>query len=82
VKYEIIVQLQKEVLDPEARAIRTTLHGVGFKDLRNLSVTRRYIVEFEKDTENPFEQAQKIAQKFLANPVSQHFKINRVEDEL
>ena len=79
-KFEIIVQLQKDVLDPEARAIHNSLQQVGFNSLEDLSVTKRYVINFTNNTENPEEKAQEIAEKFLSNPVSQNFQIKRLSD--
>lgn len=80
-KYEIIVELQKEVLDPQARAIKKTLEEQGFSELKGVTLSKRYLIELESNTKNACEHVQKIASSYLANPVSERYKINRIDDD-
>lgn len=75
-KYEIIVQLKKEVLDPEGRAIQETLGRLGFGALKAVEVSKRYVVELAS-AEDPQGAAERIAREFLANPVSETFQVRR-----
>jgi phosphoribosylformylglycinamidine synthase len=79
-KYEIIVQLKKEVLDPEGRAIQETLGRLGFRALKAVEVSKRYVVEIaESAAEEGVEAAAaRIAREFLANPVSETFQVKRL----
>lgn len=78
--YEIIVQLKKEVLDPEGRAIQETLGRLGFDALKGVTVSKRYVLELEEQANSKDGQAtaEKIAKEFLANPVSQTFQIRKL----
>lgn len=78
-KYEIIVQLKKEVLDPEGRAIQETLGRLGFHTLKGVEVSKRYVVEIQPEgSADGTPTAEKIAREFLANPVSETVTIKRL----
>ena len=77
--FEVLVQLKGEVLDPEGRAIEETLRAQGIDDVAGVFVAKRYVVSFANDTKNPDKLIQEIAASYLANPVSQTFKVKRLE---
>lgn len=76
-KFEIIVQLKREVLDPEGRAIHETLGRLGFRALKGVTVSKRYELEIEGAEAEAQEIARKIAGEYLANPVSETFEIRK-----
>ncbi len=69
------VFLKREVLDPEARAIQTTLDPELISCLTNLRICKQYEFEFDLNLEDSMSKAKKIAEKYLANPVSQSFEV-------
>jgi phosphoribosylformylglycinamidine synthase len=71
--YEVVVQLKKEVLDPEGRAIQETLGRLGFRALKGVTVSKRYVLELDDE-----QTAGQIAREFLANPVSETFTVRRL----
>lgn len=77
-KYEIIVQLKREVLDPEGRAIQETLGRLGFRALKAVEVSKRYILDIDGADVAPQAAAERIAKEFLANPVSETFTVKRL----
>ena len=77
-KFEIIVQLKREVLDPEGRAIQETLGRLGFRALKGVVVSKRYELEFSGSEAEGQEAAKKIAAEYLANPVSETFEIRKI----
>ncbi len=74
--FEIIVQLKKEVLDPEGRAIQETLGRLGFSALTGVTVSKRYVLELSGDGGS--ELADQIAREYLANPVSETYQIRKL----
>ncbi len=77
-QYEIIVQLKKEVLDPEGRAIRESLNRLGFNSLKNITVSKRYVVEIDDKSESPDNLADQVAKEYLANPVAETYSVKRL----
>jgi phosphoribosylformylglycinamidine synthase PurS subunit len=76
--FEIIVQLKKEVLDPEGRAIYETLSRLGHASLRGVTVSKRYLVELDDADGRAAEEAERVAKEYLANPVSETFQVKRL----
>ncbi len=76
--YEVIVQLKQEVLDPEGRAIQESLGRLGFRALRGVTVSKRYLLELEDQDGQGKDAAEKIAREYLANPVSETFQIRKL----
>ncbi len=77
-EFEVLVQLKKEVLDPEGRAIKDTLTRLGFDGVRQVTVSKRFLIELDPGTRNPDAVVQEIAKEFLANPVSQTLQVKRL----
>ena len=76
--YEVIVQLKKEVLDPEGRAIKESLGRLGLGSLRDVQVSKRFVIEIDDNDKDPDGTADHIAKEFLANPVSQTYQIRKL----
>jgi phosphoribosylformylglycinamidine synthase len=76
--YEVIVQLKQEVLDPEGRAIQESLGRLGFRALRAVTVSKRYLLDLEDHDGQGKDVAAKIAREYLANPVSETFEIRKL----
>lgn len=76
--YEVLVQLKAEVLDPEARAIRDTLVAHGTTGIESITIAKRYVLSVSHDEPHPENKIKKIADKYLANPVSQTYSIKRL----
>ena len=78
--YEIIVQLKKEVLDPEGRAIHETLGRLGVREVTGVTVSKRYVIELAgAEAPDPSTQlVDRIAREYLANPVSETYQIRKL----
>jgi phosphoribosylformylglycinamidine synthase PurS subunit len=79
--FEVLVKLKDEVLDPEGRAITETLraHGVsGIDSKTSIEVSKRYVVSISLEESQAEEAIKKIAENYLANPVSQTYEIRRI----
>lgn len=77
-KFEVIVQLKKEVLDPEGRAIKQTLERVGVEDIRSIKVGKRYLIEIDDSCKDKAKKAEEIARSYLANPVAETFEVKGI----
>ena len=82
-EYEVLVQLKGEVLDPEGRAIQETLKSQGIHGVASVQVSKRYVVSLDPlKTKSPAEAdlaVIDIAERYLANPVAQTFKVKRLD---
>jgi phosphoribosylformylglycinamidine synthase len=76
--FEVIVQLKKEVLDPEGRAIQETLDRLGFRALKGVSVSKRYVLDLDDGDGQAAGRAETIAREYLANPVSETFTVRKL----
>ena len=76
--FEVVIQLKKEVLDPEGRAIQESLDRLGFSSLKGVNVSKRYVLEIDENDANPESTAKKIAEEYLSNPVAETFTLERL----
>ncbi len=74
----IHVTFKKTVLDPQGRTIRSTLNGLGHKNVLDVRQGKYFEVEIGDETppETAREQVDKIAREVLANPVIEEYRID------
>ncbi len=75
--FEVIVELKKEVLDAQGRAIKESLQRLGYESLSDIKVSKRFVLALPNE-KNPEQKAQEIANAFLANPVSETFTVRKL----
>lgn len=80
-EFEVIVESKKEVLDPEGRAITSSLKNLGFNELSEIKVSKRYLISMSPESGQFFaeEKAHEIAKKHLSNPVAETYRLNKVD---
>lgn len=75
-KARVHISLKTGVLDPQGKAIESSLHGLGFSAAAN--VRQGKLIELDVDASNE-EDAKKLVeemcQKLLANPVMEQYTI-------
>ena len=75
-KIKIIVTLKNGVLDPQGKAIKQTLNGMGFPNVEGVRQGKYFDVEInEKDESKAKTKAEEMCKKLLANLVIEDFKI-------
>ncbi len=71
----IKVTLKKKILDPQGKAIESSLHNLGFTSLAGVRTGKNIEISIN---ENDLEQAksfiQSACEKLLANPVTEEFE--------
>lgn len=73
------VMLKPEILDPQGQAVANALPHLGFGTPVSLRIGRHVQLELEADTpEAALEQASKIADTLLANPVIEDYAVRLV----
>jgi len=80
VRVRVEVRLKPGVLDPAAETIQRSLTQLGFTDLRDFSQTRVFDLELDKTrAEDALADARAMAERLLANPVIETWRVELVE---
>jgi phosphoribosylformylglycinamidine synthase len=76
--------LKPEILDPQGQAVANALPRLGVTGVESVRIGKRIEIEFagadDADSGARLAQAREIADKLLANPVIEDFRL-RVEDD-
>ena len=75
-KIKVIVTLKNGVLDPQGKAIKQTLNGMGFANVENVRQGKFFDINInEKDETKAKSKVEEMCKKLLANLVIEDFKI-------
>ncbi len=80
--FEVVVELKPEVLDAQGRAIKESLQKLGFAELADVRVSKRFLIKLENqslDGVSAQKKAELIAKDFLANSVSETYSVRRLD---
>lgn len=80
---EINVMPLKALLDPQGKAVNSTLHGIGFNEVSNVRIGKHINLEIEAPSrEVAMEKVTEICSKVLSNPVMEgyDFKLTEITD--
>ncbi len=79
-KVTVIVTLKADVLDPEGEAIRKVSRSLGYEAVEGVRQGKFFEINIEGRTEQEAKSlAEDLAEKFLANPVIEDYRVERVE---
>jgi len=72
------VTLKKTVLDPQGRAIRSTLNNLGYASIEDVRQGKFFEIQLADGTAPSAarEQVGRIAREVLANPVIEEFRVD------
>ncbi|QKY71464.1 phosphoribosylformylglycinamidine synthase subunit PurS [Lentibacillus sp. CBA3610] len=75
-KVTIHIMPKKDVLDPQGKAIQTSLSALGFSEVEEVQ-TGKLVEVFMKDSEDINQRIGEMCDKLLANPVMEdyHFEV-------
>lgn len=69
-----------ELLDPQGKAVGSSLHNLGLQQVNNVRIGKHITLQIDADNK---EDAQKLAEeackKLLANPVMEQYDVSIVE---
>lgn len=72
----IEISLKNGILDPQAKTIFNALHSLGFECVKNLTITKKMILDLGiENSEEAHKQLESMAKDLLANPVIENYKI-------
>ena len=77
----VFVRLKRGILDPQGTAVKRALEGLGYREVQDLRVGR--VLEMELDATEPSQacgRLEEMCRKLLANPVTEEFSVEIVED--
>ena len=75
-KIKVIVTLKNGVLDPQGKAIRQTLNGMNFSEVKEVRQGKYFDIEVStNDEEKAKDKAEEMCKKLLANLVIEDYKI-------
>ncbi len=79
-RLEIRVTPRPGILDPQGKAIHHALHSLGWTDVDDVRVGKAIHLELEAEDEAAARAtAEEMCRKLLANPVTEDFTIDRLE---
>ena len=75
-KVRVNIYLKEGILDPQGKAVHHALNTLGFENVKDVRIGKQVTMELNtKDKEEAIKEATKMAQKLLANPVTEDFDI-------
>ena len=75
-KIKVIITLKDGVLDPQGKAIKQTLNGMNFPQVKSVRQGKYFDIEVnETDEEKAKEKVEDMCKKLLANLVIENYKI-------
>jgi phosphoribosylformylglycinamidine synthase len=81
VKAVVSVTLKPDVLDPQGQAIQHAAHSLGYDAVRDVRQGKRFELTLEPaaDREAAMALLSELAEKLLANPVIEDFRVESIE---
>ncbi|HEY9165973.1 MAG TPA: phosphoribosylformylglycinamidine synthase subunit PurS [Candidatus Kryptonia bacterium] len=81
-KAVVKVNLKKKILDPQGKAIESSLHNLGFGKLGSVRTGRTIEISVdETDTERALGSMQAACRKLLANPVTEDYELDMFDEK-
>ncbi len=75
-KIAVNVHLKKGVLDPQGKAVLHALETLGFENIKDVRVGKQILLNIDTENkEKAIEEAKKMADELLANPVIENYEI-------
>ncbi|MFB5608031.1 MAG: phosphoribosylformylglycinamidine synthase subunit PurS [Candidatus Nitrosomaritimum yanchengensis] len=79
-KVKVEVKLKSVVLDPQGKAVLSSLHNLGFSEVEDCRVGKLIELNIkDSDSENIKDRVDDMCKKLLSNPVIEDYKISMEE---
>ena len=80
-KAEINVMPLKELLDPQGKAVASSMKNLNLPEVKDVRIGKRIILQLEApDKQQATEKVEQACKKLLANPVIEYFEFEVVEE--
>jgi phosphoribosylformylglycinamidine synthase len=74
---EIDVMPLKALLDPQGKAVRMSMHNMGYKSVDNVRIGKHITMEIEAgDKQEAAEKVEDACKKILSNPVMEYYEFD------
>ena len=71
---EINIMPQKALLDPQGKAVRLSMHNIGYQTIENVRIGKHITMELDADSQEHAEQKVKeTCEKILSNPIMEEY---------
>ena len=78
-KFSIIINLKKDVLDPQGNVVKQTLQNMGMNSLKNLRQGKYFEIEVNDNDETKAKnKIKEMCSKLLVNLIIEDFKISKI----
>jgi phosphoribosylformylglycinamidine synthase subunit PurS len=80
-RFEVLVSLKEGLLDPQGKAVQDALPTLGWSNVSDVRIGRHIELVVEADDEAAARsQVEKMARRFLSNPVIEDFRVLAAEE--
>ncbi|MCD4745885.1 MAG: phosphoribosylformylglycinamidine synthase subunit PurS [Bacteroidales bacterium] len=77
---EIDVMPLKNLLDPQGKAVTSSMKNLGLSEITNVRIGKHITLEVEADKkEKAFEKVEKACKELLSNPIIESYKFKIAE---
>ncbi|WP_019299410.1 phosphoribosylformylglycinamidine synthase subunit PurS [Lactococcus garvieae] len=78
-KVEVYVTYKKSILDPQGQAIKAATQKLGYSEIQDIRVGKYFEIEVEGEPQVDVKKVEEIAEKLLANPNMETYKVEVVD---
>jgi len=79
---EIDVMPLKALLDPQGKAVTSTMHNIGFKTVENVRIGKHITLHLQaKDKDEAEKKIKEMCTNVLSNPIMEYFDYTIKEDK-
>jgi len=72
----------KALLDPQGKAVTSSMHNIGFKNVENVRIGKHITLEIEAESKEKAEAlVEEACKKILTNPIMEYFEFEVKEQE-
>ena len=82
-KVKVYVYLKKGVLDPQGKAVLSTLHSLKYNEFTDVRVGKFFEIEIDKNIKDKAlveQKVKEISEKVLSNPIIESYSYEILED--
>ena len=81
-RFEVVVALKDDLLDPQGKTVEDALPTLGWSNVSEVRVGKSITLTVDAESEAAAEEVvSDMAEKFLSNPVIERFHIRRAAEE-